>query len=326
MKLLTKVAGKVGSKSPVICIVLGTGAVVGSIVLAHRAGRKVEETIDINKEHIDNIKSLKDAEEIENEEGEKVPYSQKDYKRDLTKAYTGCAWDFAKLYLPPIVLGIGGILCFVKGYRIIGKRLAKVTAAYEVVNSAFNKYRRNVIDFDGEEKDKQYLYGIKKAKNIDIETVDPETGESSVVKSPKGEEFEIIDDPSRMASPYAVLLDDCAEVGKDLNWNEMYIKGIEDIANNKLNLYGKVYLIEVYDALGLRCCLNEKALLAAQEVGWLKDVGDGYIKLDLKPVAVKCKRTNGKVVPYEKRVLVDFNCCGNILEILKKREYGTVAE
>lgn len=322
MKLATKVIGKVGAKSPAICVGIGIFAIAGGVLMAHRAGRKVEETLDINKEHIDNIKECKEAEEIENEDGEKVPYTEKDYKKDLTKAYCGCAWDFAKLYLPPIVLTTGGILCFVKGYRIIGRRLTRMTAAYECVNQAFNRYRGNVVKFEGSEKDKQYLYGMEKAKDIDIQTVDPETGEVGLSKSPKGKNVEVINDINNIASPYAVLFEDCNGWTADFEYNKMYIQGIEDECNNKLKLHHKLYLIEVYEALGLKHLLSEKALIMAQECGWLDDVGDGFVRVDIIDVPVKCRMKNGKVDPYNKRLLLDFNCSGDILSILKKREYS----
>lgn len=316
MKVIGKLMAKAGAKSPVICLVGGCAAVVGGVLMAHRAGRKVEETLDINKEHLDNIRALKGVEEIEDEDGNKVPYTDKDYKKDLTKAYAGCAWDFAKLYLPPIALTAGGILCFVKGHKILGRRLASMTAAYECANEAFKKYRGNVVAFDGSDQDKRYLYGLEKEKGIEMEVVDPETGEVTTVKTNKSKPLDVIKDVSLVASPYAVKVEDCKGFTKDPEYNVRWLSIVQENCNLQLRTRGYLFLADVYDALGVTAFLRPEMVRTSHLVGWVIGEGDNEVIFDMVLVPEKCGMKDGETAVYREVGLVDFNCDGTIIDRL----------
>ena len=316
IRALTSVVGKARVHSPKLCLVGGAVAVTGAIIMAHRAGRKVEETLDINKEHIDNIKSLKDAEEIEDENGEMIPYSDKDYKKDLKKAYVGCAWDFAKLYLPPIALGAGGILLFVGGHKILGKRLALMTAAYEGIKGSFQQYRNNVISFDGADQDRKYLYGLQSETSGELDKVNPETGEITTIKASKSKPLDVVKDVSLVASPYAVKLEDCSGFTKDPDYNVRYLASIQEIANLKLRNRGYLFLYEVYEALGVTEIITPQAAATSHLVGWVYGEGDSEVIFNMVLVPAKCGVKDNEVVTYKEIGLIDFNCIGTIVNKL----------
>ena len=96
-----RLIGKISKHSSAILVGVGIASATGAAVMAHRAGRKVDETLDIDKKLIENTKELKDKDEIINENGERVPYSEKQYRKDIRKAYTTTAIDMVKLYGPP---------------------------------------------------------------------------------------------------------------------------------------------------------------------------------------------------------------------------------
>lgn len=314
-KLTTKL-GKTGlkikSNSPVIFLVTGTICLGGAIVAAHHAGRKVDEVLDVNKEHIENIKSLKDAEEIENEEGEKVPYSKKQYNKDLTHAYAGALWDVSKLYLPVAGFTVASAVCYISGHKVLSERLAAMTAAYTGINEAFQKYRGNVIEMDGEDKDKKYLYGITEHIDNAIKNeVNPETGE---IKTEKVKNIDVVRDVKLIASPYAVDMEDCKGFTKDPDYNVRWLESIQNLANAKLDSNGYLFLYDVYEALGVLNFINTDAVKASHVVGWIKGAGDDEVRFQLVPVPVKCKYSDGEIMNVAEKVLIDFNCCGTILD------------
>lgn len=319
MKAFSKLTNKLGktglkikSNSPVIFLVTGTICLGGAVVAAHHAGRKVDEVLDVNKEHIENIKSLKDADEIENEEGEKVPYSKKQYNKDLTHAYAGALWDVSKLYLPVAGFTVASVVCYISGHKVLSERLAAMTAAYTGINEAFQKYRGNVIEMDGEEKDKKYLYGITEhVDNATVAKIDPETGE---IKTEKVKNIDVVRDVKLIASPYAVDMEDCKGFTKDPEYNVRWLENIQSLANAKLDSNGYLFLYDVYDALGVLNFINTDAVKASHVVGWIKGVGDDEVRFQLVPVPVKSMYSDGEVMNIAEKVLVDFNCCGTILD------------
>ena len=319
MKAFSKLTNKLGktglkikSNSPVIFLVTGTICLGGAVVAAHHAGRKIDEVLDVNKEHIENIKSLKDADEIENEEGEKVPYSKKQYNKDLTHAYAGALWDVSKLYLPVAGFTVASAVCYISGHKVLSERLAAMTAAYTGVNEAFQKYRGNVIEMDGEDKDKKYLYGITEhVDNATVAKVDPETGE---IKTEKAKNIDVVRDVKLIASPYAVDMEDCKGFTKDPEYNVRWLENIQNLANAKLDSNGYLFLYDVYEALGVLNYINTDAVKASHVVGWIKGVGDDEVRFQLVPIPVKCKYTDGEIMNIAEKVLIDFNCCGTILD------------
>ena len=94
----------------------------------------------------------------------------------------------------------------------------------------------------------------------------------------------------------------------------MVLKGYENIANTKLSQYGYLFLYEVYDMLGVTNCLNTEAIKASHVVGWLKGEGDDTVRFNMVLVPTKSGIIDGKISNRKEVGLIDFNCCGTIID------------
>ena len=313
--MIRKFLGVVKTRATSPKTMMVTGLVCGgvAIVMAHRAGRNVDETLDVNKEVIDNIKSLKGKTEIINEDGETVPYSDSQYRKDLGKAYGATIVDLGKLYLPVAAATAAEVILIVKGHHKQALQIASLTAAYECVDTAFKNYRANVVRKSGTDADKAYLLGLDTIDSVVVEEVNDETGQ---VETTKVKNLDVINDVSLVASPYAVDINYCIGglFNEDPNYNTMVLKGYENIANTKLSQYGYLFLYEVYDMLGVTNCLNTEAIKASHVVGWLKGEGDDTVRFNMVLVPTKSGIIDGKISNRKEVGLIDFNCCGTIID------------
>lgn len=326
---LSKVVTKVKVNSPTVLVVTGSVCLVGTVIFAHRAGRKVEETVDANRQAINNIKDIMEAGSFTDEEGNEVEFTDADYRKELTHAYLGYAWDLTKLYGPVIIGTAATATCYISGHKILAGRLAGMTAAYEVIDSAFKKYRTNVVKISGEDADRKYLYGLdgtEKEKYYDTE-VDEKTGEVKNVGKAKTRNIDVVEDVKlwNQASIYAVRFDKCKAFTKDMNYNIMHLDSLEKIANNKLesgrtSVFGPRYITmyEIYEMLGVTGELDEETLLMSHETGYVPGYNNQGIKFDIVMVPTKGCYKDGEFKSLTEIGLIDFNCPGSIRKQLKE--------
>ena len=141
--------------SPEILTAAGVIGTVGSTVLACKATLKVEDILDEAKKKSNLINAVHDGEiEVDAE------YTDKDYSKDLLVNRTQTAVKLIKLYGPAISLGALSITAILGGQHILRKRNVAVMAAYKLCEESFNNYRSRVKDELGEEKDRQFYYGM----------------------------------------------------------------------------------------------------------------------------------------------------------------------
>ena len=94
--------------------------------------------------------------------------------------------------------------------------------------------------------------------------------------------------------------------------NKVFLIQTQDAANDKLRLNGILTLNEVYDMLGVQ------RTAYGQIAGWVytedDSIGDAYVDFGIFNVddPKACDFVNG----YEKSIIVEFNCIGNILEYI----------
>lgn len=299
---MTRAFGKAGLKfkkhSPEILAVVGTIGVVTSAVMACKATLKVNEVLDQSKKDLETIKES-------HEHGATphgIPYSEEDYKKDLTIAYTQTGVKYVKLYGPAVAVGVASLACLLGSNHILRKRNVALAAAYTAVDKSFKAYRSRVVDRFGKELDRELRYNIK-AKEVE-EIITDENGEEKIVKTTV--EMPEFSDHSE----YARCFDEtCLGWTRDAEYNLMFVKQIQNWANDRLESKSYVFLNEVYEMLGMQ------KTRAGQEVGWVKDGnGDGYIDFGIFDLNDKQKRrfVNG----YEKSIWLDFNVDGPIKYIL----------
>lgn len=289
--------------SPEILTAAGVIGTIGSTVLACKATLKVEDILDESKKKSNLINAVHDGEiEVDAE------YTDKDYSKDLLVNRTQTAVKLIKLYGPAISLGALSITAILGGQHILRKRNVAVMAAYKLCEESFNNYRSRVKDELGEEKDRQFYYGMTEETVKD--KVKSKDGKTKTVTK------KVEKAPDHLYSQYARFFDEA-----NINWdkspeqNMYFLKMVQNQMNDKLKARGHVFLNEVYDALGF------DRSEAGQLVGWVwnkdntaMEAGDGYIDFGIFDGNDYAKRAfvNGD----ERSILLDFNIDGMIYDLI----------
>jgi hypothetical protein len=233
--------------SPTILFSAGVIGVVATVVLASKATLKVEQEVLIDAQK--NLGLIKDT--------VRPDYSDEDKAKDTAVVYIQAAGKLTKLYGPAVIVGAVSIACLTGSHVVLSRRNAGLTAAYVALEKGFNKYRERVVDEFGEEKDREFRYGVE-----DV-VVEDENGEKTVVRRAAS------DGPSI----YAKLWDEnSSSWNHNPDYNMVFLKAQQKYANDRLHARGHLFLNEVYDDLGL------DRTPEGQIVGWvLDDEGDGYV-------------------------------------------------
>jgi len=280
------VAGRVSRYSPQILTAVGVVGNLAATVLVARATLKLEPLVD-NHEMGKVVISEKSA------AGEYA--SPKDRQKDLAYLYLHTGLDLVKLYGPGVSLALASSISIIAGQGLAQKRQVALVAAVKSAESALNAYRQRVIEAIGADKEADIRYGIS------TEVVEDEDGKKTKVKIFTGEGL----------SPYVQWFDpsnkNYERSKRELNF--LFLKNMQNWANDRLEARGYVYLNEVYSWLGI------PEVPAGQVVGWLHrdlpESKDGYIDFGWEnPVNSQAKKQflNGET----DGILLDFNVDGEI--------------
>jgi hypothetical protein len=299
---INKVGFKLKKNSPEILIVAGVIGTVASAVMACKATLKVNEVVDEVKENIDRIHEAKETGYTEAGE----TYDAEDSKKDLALVYAQTGLKFVKLYGPSVALGALSLTGIISSHHILRKRNISLIAAYAAVDKGFKDYRGRVIERFGKELDKELRHNIK-TKEVE-EIVVNEDGTEQVVKTKVN-----VVNPNDI-SEYARFYDDgCTGWDKNPEYSLMYLKNVQNWANNRLQAEGRLFLNEVYEALGI------PKTKAGQSVGWVYDESnpdsDNYV--DFGITDIHNEKVRDFVNGYERVVLLDFNVNGDIQILMK---------
>ena len=300
---LHKVGFKFKKHSPEILVVTGVVGIIASTVMACKATTKVSDIVDDAKETIDTIHDSV-GKGLHTSDGEE--YTQEVANKDLVIVYAQTGWKLVKLYGPSVVLGVASIGCMIGSNHILRKRNIALAAAFKAVDTSFKEYRDRVINRFGKEMDRELRFGIK-AKEIEEKVVDENGNETTVTKTVE------VADPNVAHSIYSIVWCE-GNTGwtRNAELNKVFLIQTQNAANDKLRLNGILTLNEVYDMLGVQ------RTAYGQIAGWVytedDSIGDGFVDFGIfntdDPKA--CDFVNG----YEKSIILDFNCIGNILEYM----------
>lgn len=296
-KVMSNVAGRTGLKvskfSPEILIVTGVLGIVGSTVLACKATLKVEDIIDVAKEKVDKVNYA-------NENVSKNEYSALDYRKDLAITYLQTGGSLVKIYAPSIVVGVISITAILGSYRIMKTRNIALMAAYKGIEEAFTSYRKRVVTELGSDKDKEFRYGVHTEK---ISTTEIGADGKEVVTE---KEVKVLNADGSAASLYAKFFDEYSiNWSKTPEYNLVFLKCQQQMANDLLNARGHLFLNEVYDMLGI------PRTQAGVIVGWVKGNGDSYVDFGIYDPSISNREfVNG----YERSILLDFNVDGVVYD------------
>lgn len=294
--------------------ILAAGGVIGfgwTVFEACKATTKLNPILEETKRNIDAVHAavetgVAQTMDPETQEIAPVEYTPDDAKKDLTIYYTQGGLKIAKLYAPTVAIGVFSLGCLLGSNYILRTRNLALAAAYKAVDEGFKEYRGRVIERFGEALDRELKYGVK-AVEVTEEVTNPETGEvTTVTKTVEAY------DPNNH-SPYTFVFDEtCRGWERDAQLNKTVLLQTQRYFNDRLKIKGHVFLNEVLDELGIPRCKMGNI------VGWFYDeknpVGDNFIDFGLFDLQDENKRyfLNGR----EKSVWLDFNCDGNILELL----------
>lgn len=314
MAILKKVVW-IGQKyAPEILTYGGVVAMIGGTVFACKQTPKAVAIVEETKKNLAVIKATEE-EAAKNDRkvtrnGEIIPYSQQDYKKDITIAHVNNIKELAKTYAVPGVMLIGGAAMILGGHGIMRKRNAVAIATLSSVMEGFNKYRGKVIDELGEAADKRFRFG--KGKQSVVETVDAESGEvTKELNSPDGFAEFPEDDPrfflfSKETAP------DCYK--GNLLMDLAQLRTFQNHATDILRMEGNITVNRIRNICGV------KSIDEGLDNGYVMDgEGDGYVDFGIfDRVTGEPKAWVYECVKEGQGIPVELNIDGNIKGLLKR--------
>ncbi len=282
--------------SPQILLGLGVAGVITAGVLACKATLKLEDVVTKAEADIDEVKRQRSAEEFETET---------EYNKALSRVYINRTFQVVKLYTPALSVATVGIGCLLGSYGVLNQRNVASIAAYQTLSSGFEQYRRRVVEDLGEDKDKEYRYGIVEREVPQFDADGNQVGTKKLVES-------TID-----GDAYAREFDEGNELWSRIpGMNQLTLTNQQNWLNDRLNARGYLFLNDVYKALGF------PNTPAGQVVGWLSEghrnfdgeVMDGFVDLGL--VELEKRGREDYLDPFESSVVVDFNVDGMMSHLI----------
>lgn len=299
-----RMAFKLQKHSPEILVVAGVIGAVASAVMACKATTKLSDILDDSRDKIDSIHDV-----IENPDKVNEEYTQEDGNKDLAIVYTQTALKVAKVYAPAVILGGLSITAILTSNNILRKRNIALAAAYASTNKTLKEYRQRVVERFGEDVDKQLRFNTKQ-EEIEETVIDEKTGKEKKVKKT----IEVFD-PNTLGD-FAVIFDE-----SNVNWsktpgaNKLFLTKQQRYLNEKFKAQGYMFVNEVNAALGF------PLTAAGQIAGWIYDkknpIGDNCIDFGL--YNLDNPRATDFVNGYERSIIIDYNCDGNIMEYFGSR-------
>lgn len=293
--LSAKVTSKAGLKvlaakqnSPKVMFAAGIVGVVATAVLASRATLKLEAVLEETEANLARIpEALETRPEV---------YSEKDAQNDRIVTYAKAVVKIGKLYGPAILVGATSIGLLTGAHVTLNRRNAGLVAAYATIETAFKEYRGRVLDEYGEDKDREFRYGVESTEVIS----EDEKGGHKVETVKKFQKH----------SGYAKLFGpDNPYYNPTPDYNMIWLRGIQSSLNDQLQVRGWISLNDAYKQLGF------EPNKAGQVMGWILDgEGDDYVDF-----GIYADNATERMIDFlsgrEDCILLDFNVT-NILKQL----------
>ncbi|MEG0146645.1 MAG: DUF6353 family protein, partial [Clostridia bacterium] len=147
--------------SPEILLAIGLTGMVGGTVMACHATLGAEKILAKREKELEQINTC-----VEQREESDLDYPVQMEKNDRFISNRRLVLGFVKLYAPSATLILASGSCILASYHIMSKRNAALMAAYKLIEEAFGKYRKRVIDEIGEDKDKHFMYGTDEEATV----------------------------------------------------------------------------------------------------------------------------------------------------------------
>lgn len=283
---------RISKHAPTILSVTASAGVIATGYLAWQAGTRFEDVEGRDWER--RKECIRNADNIPDEDVEK-------YERKLRILFI---LDTARSVAPAAIVGAATITMIYFSNSISKKRLAAVGAAYTALQTAFDGYKKTMVDALGKESVDKIIK--PKLPNIGKS---PEEILSSDNKSDAADVTDAVIASMKELSPYARVISEDSSTCWDTN--EDYVAenlaAVQLWANRRLERKGHLFLNEVFDQLGLSRT-REGAV-----VGWIKNSenGDNYVSFgDYESSIYRVPSEDWSRV--DSNFIVDFNVDGMI--------------
>jgi hypothetical protein len=290
--------------SPELYLAGGLLAGGAAIIMLAKAHKRSDEVLDPTIQEIQRTKDyvLEQNVEAVQETGHEA-ISKMEAQSIMKPLYGALVLDAVKLYGPGVVMGIGSVALILASHGVLRNRNRALISSVALLERGWNTYRKRVIDEYGKETDERLYYGADSRTVVSIEET-----EDGKTKKVKRQESRIPENPQPLK--YGRLFDNSVpRWSPDRARNETVLRMAQSTMNTKLDLYGVVFLNDVYEELGFR------RTAVGAVAGWLthdeSDAaglprGDGFVDFGLDK---SINRNEG-----DNRWMLDFNVQGNILK------------
>lgn len=282
---------RISKHAPTILSVTASAGVIATGYLAWKAGTRFE---DVEGRDWDRRKEcLRNADTIPDEDVPKIE----------RKNRILFILDTVRTVAPAAIVGATTIAMIYFSNSISKKRLAAMGAAYATLQTAFDGYKRTMVEALGKES-------VDKILKPKLPNVGKSAEEilSSDNKSDAANVSDAVVNSLKALSPYARIIAEESSTCWDPNedYTSQNLAAVQLWANRRLERKGHLFLNEVFDQLGLSRT-REGAV-----VGWLKNgEGDNYVSFGDFDASVY-RVPSDEYTRVDSNFIVDFNVDGVI--------------
>lgn len=282
---------RISKHAPTILSVTASAGVIATGYLAWKAGTRFE---DVEGRDWDRRKEcLRNADTIPDEDVPKIE----------RKNRILFILDTVRTVAPAAIVGAATITMIYFSNSISKKRLAAMGAAYATLQTAFDGYKRTMVEALGKES-------VEKILKPKLPNVGKSAEEilSSDNKSDAANVSDAVVNSLKALSPYARIIAEESSTCWDPNedYTSQNLAAVQLWANRRLERKGHLFLNEIFDQLGLSRT-REGAV-----VGWLKNgEGDGYVSFGDFDASIY-RVPSDDYTRVDSNFIVDFNVDGVI--------------
>lgn len=282
---------RISKHAPTILSITASAGVIATGYLAWKAGTRFE---DVEGRDWDRRKEcLRNADTIPDEDVPKIE----------RKNRILFILDTVRTVAPAAIVGAATITMIYFSNSISKKRLAAMGAAYATLQTAFDGYKRTMVEALGKES-------VDKILKPKLPNVGKSAEEilSSDNKSDAANVSDAVVNSLKALSPYARIIAEESSTCWDPNedYTSQNLAAVQLWANRRLERKGHLFLNEVFDQLGLSRT-REGAV-----VGWLKNgEGDGYVSFGDFDASIY-RVPSDDYTRVDSNFIVDFNVDGVI--------------
>lgn len=282
---------RISKHAPTILSVTASAGVIATGYLAWKAGTRFE---DVEGRDWDRRKEcLRNADTIPDEDVPKIE----------RKNRILFILDTVRTIAPAAIVGAATITMIYFSNSISKKRLAAMGAAYATLQTAFDGYKRTMVEALGKESVDKILK--PKLPNVGKSAEDILSSDN---KSDAAHVSDAVVNSLKALSPYARIIAEESSTCWDPNedYTSQNLAAVQLWANRRLERKGHLFLNEVFDQLGLSRT-REGAV-----VGWLKNgEGDNYVSFGEFDASIY-RVPSDDYTRVDSNFIVDFNVDGVI--------------